>query len=174
MITGGADAAILDRDGSPVLVAEAMSRFDALDRSWAARTFRNLYAHGSVPEVPFFLLALPDAFHLWRDPAQKATKAFLEGRTSALGEPEVPPDYSVGAWEIVRPYLGDRDPKPQEVSTHAMRMVLGAFLADVLNARYAGREEAPQSLWWLFESGLYEAMRGGHFAGSVTGRDPDG
>jgi hypothetical protein len=173
MITGGADATILGRYGSPVLVAEAMSRFDALDRSWAARTFRNLYAHGSVPEVPFFLLALPDAFHLWRDPGQKALKAFVEGRTSALGEPEqVPPDFSVPAWEIVRPYLGrpgGRDPDPREVSSYAMRMVLGAFLADVLNARYVGREEAPKNLWWLFDSGLYDTMRGGHFAGSVAG-----
>jgi hypothetical protein len=167
----------LGRDGSPVLVAEAMSRFDALDRSWAARTFRNLYAHGSVPEVPFFLLALPDAFHLWRDPVLKATKAFLGGRTSALGEPEVPPDYSVPSWEIVRPYLGrpgGRDPDPREVSSYAMRMVLGAFLADVLNARDLTRETAPPNLRWLFDSGLYDAMRGGHFAGSVTERTMDG
>jgi len=174
VITRGADATIVNRDGRPVLVAEAMSRFDALDRSWATRTFRNLYAHGSVPEVPYFLLALPDAFYLWRDPAQKAAKAFLEGRTSALGDPEVAPDHSVHAWEIVRPYLGDRNPKPQEVSTYAMKMVLGAFLADVLNARYAKREDAPDNLRWLFDSGLYDAMRGGHFAGSVFERPLNG
>lgn len=171
MITGGADATVVDRAGRPVLAAEARSRFDVSD-SWAAGTFRNLYAHGSVPDVPYFLLALPDTFYLWRDPGQKALAAFVEGKTSALGDPEVPPDYSVPAWDVVRPYLGRpgrRDPDPREVSGYAMRMVLDAFLADILNARDLARETAPRNLWWLFDSGLYEAMRGGSFAGTVAG-----
>jgi len=171
MITCGADTTVVDRAGRPVLAAEARSRFDVSD-SWAAGTFRNLYAHGSIPDVPYFLLALPDTFYLWEHPRRKADEAFIEGRRSALGDPEVPPDHSVPAWEIVRPYLGHpggRDPDPREVGSYAMRMVLDAFLADVLNARELTREAAPQNLWWLFDSGLYEAMRGGSFAGAVAG-----
>lgn len=171
MITGGADTTVVDRAGRPVLAAEAKSRFD-VSSSWASGTFRNLYAHGSVPDVPFFLLALPDTFYLWKDPRRKADQAFMEGDRSALGEPEVKPDYSVPAWDLVSPYLGrpgGRDPDRREVGSYAMRMVLDAFLADILNARDLTSETAPPNLRWLFESGLYEAVRGGSFAGAVAG-----
>lgn len=171
MITGRADVTVVDRDGRPVLVAEARSRFDTSD-SWAAGTFRNLYAHGSIRDVPYFLLALPNVFYLWRDPGKKALSAFVDGEASGSPRVEVPPDYSVPAWEIVRPYLGrpgGRDPDPQEVSGYAMGMALSAFLAEVLNTRNLTRESAPRELWWLFDSGLHDAMRGGSFAGAVAG-----
>jgi hypothetical protein len=130
------------------------------------------YAHGSVPDVPYFLLALPDTFYLWLDPERKTAKAFVEGRRSALGDMALPPDYSVPAWDIVRPYLGrpgGSEPDPRELSGYAMRMVLDAFLADILNAKDLTREKAQPNLQWLFDSGLYEAMRGGSFAGAVAG-----
>lgn len=168
MIVDRPDVRVVDREGRTVLVAEAKSRFDTIS-SWAARTFRNLYVHGSIPDVPYFLLALPDAFYLWLEPGEKATRAFLEGNANALGETAVEPDYSVPAWEMVRPYLGrpaGREPYPREVSSYAMGLVLGAFVADVLNARDLTRDSAPDELWWLFDSGLYDAMRGGTFAGA--------
>ena len=171
MLTGGTYVSVVDRVGRPVLAAEAKSRFDT-SRSWAAGTFRNLYVHGSIPEVPYFLLALPDVFYLWCDPGNKALKAFVDGETNAFGNPQVSPDYSVPSWEIVRPYLGHpggRDPKPQDVSSYAMNLVLGAFLSDVLNARHLTSENALREWWWLFDSGLYPAMRGGTFAGAVAG-----
>ena len=150
-----------DRGGRIVLVVEPKSRLDVTG-DWAARTFRNLYAHGSVPDVPYFMLALPDAFYLWKDPERRALEAFVDGR----GGEEVAPDYAVPAWEIVRPYLGGRGVPPHEVSTYAMKMIVGAFVADVLNSDLS-RDEAPGHLWWLFDSGLYDAMRGGAFAGTV-------
>ena len=171
MIIDRPDVQVVDREGRTVLVAEAKSRFDTTG-SWAAGTFRNLYAHGSLPDAPYFLLALPDTFYLWLEPSKKATRAFIEGNTTALGEPKVTPDYSVPAWDIVRPYLGhsgEREPDPHEMSSYAMGLVLGAFLADVLNARELTRDSAPNELWWLFDSGLYDAVRGGSFAGAVAG-----
>ena len=161
MITGGADVVVHDREGRTVLVVEPKSRLDATG-DWAARTFRNLYAHGSVPDVPYFMLALPDAFYLWKDPERRALEAFVDGR----GGEEVAPDYAVPAWEIVRPYLGGKDVSPHEVSTYAMEMIVGAFVADVLNSDLSP-DEAPDHWWWLFDSGLYDAMRGGAFAGTV-------
>lgn len=171
MIVDRPDVQVVDREGRTVLVAEAKSRFDTTG-SWAAGTFRNLYAHGSIPDVPYFLLALPDAFYLWLEPSKKATRSFLKGNKTILVEPKVAPDYSVPAWELVRPYLGrpgGREPDSHEVSSYAMGLVLGAFLADVLNARNLTRENAPRELWWLFDSGLYYNMRGGSFAGAVAG-----
>ena len=72
----------------------------------------------------------------------------------------------------MRPYLGrqgGRDPDPREVNSYAMRMVLDAFLAYVLNAKDLTHETAHQNLQWLLDSGLYEAMRGGSFSGAVAG-----
>lgn len=161
MMTEGADVAVQDREGKPVLIVEVKSRLDATGRKWAARTLRNLHAHGSVPDVPYFLLALPEAFYLWKDPWRRALEAFADGRRE-----EVAPDYAVPAWGIVRPYLGGRDMPPHEVSTYAMKMIVRAFVADVLNSDLS-RDEAPDHLWWLFDSGLYDAVRGGAFAGAV-------
>ena len=161
MIDGRADVVVQDRGGKPVLVVEAKSRFD-VTRRWAARTFRNLYAHGSVPDAPYFLLALPDAFYLWRDPVRKALEAFTGGERE-----EVLPDYAVPAWETVRPYLGGEDVSPEEVSAYSMQMVMSAFLADLLNSDLS-RESAPDGLLWLFDSGLYDAIRGGSFASSAA------
>lgn len=161
MITGRADAAVYDREGKPVLVVETKSRFDVTQR-WAARTFRNLYVHGSVPDVPYFLLALPDAFYLWRTPGQKALEAFVKGDRE-----EVLPDYAVPAWETIRPYLGRKGVSPDEVSTYSMELIVNAFVANLLNSDLS-RESAPDHLLWLFDSGLYEAIRGGSLVSSAS------
>lgn len=155
------DVAVLDKEGKLVLAVEAKSRFDATSDSWAAGTARNLFAHGSVPDIPYFLLALPDAFYLWKDLARRADRAFIEGRTQNLQ-----PDHSVPAWGLVSAYLGGRA-NPHEVGTYAMRMVMEAFVADVLNAHGLTRETAPEGWAWLFDSGLYEATRGGSLAGAL-------
>jgi hypothetical protein len=159
MITGKADAAVYDREGKLILVVETKSRFGVTQR-WAARTFRNLYVHGSVPDVPYFLLALPDAFYLWRDPGRKALEAFVKDERE-----EVMPDYAVPAWGAIRPYLGGNDVSPNELSTYSIAMIVNAFFADLLN-NYSdlSRESAPAHLLWLFDSGLYEAIRGGTLA----------
>lgn len=155
------DVAVLDKKGGPVLAVEAKSRFDATSDSWAAGTARNLFAHGSVPDVPYYLLALPDAFYLWKDLARRADRAFIEGRQQDLH-----PDHSVPAWGLVSSYLGGRT-EPQGVGTYAMRMVMEAFVVDVLNARGLTRDTAPEGWGWLFDSGLYEATRGGSLAGAI-------
>lgn len=155
------DVAVLDSKGQPILIVEAKSRFDATSDTWAAGTLRNLMAHGGVGDVPYFLLTLPDAFYLWKHPRRKADMAFLEDRSELLR-----PDYSVPARELVRAYLG-RGLDPREVGSYAMRMVAEAFVVDILNARDLTRETAPNGWWWIFESGLYEATRGGKLAGAL-------
>lgn len=147
MIEGRADVAVRDREGRIVLVAEVKSRSGVTPR-WAARTFRNIYVHGSVPDVPYFMLALTDAFYLWKDPGRKAFEALVEEHRE-----EVPPDLVVPAWEIVRPYLGGNDVSPSEVSGYALEMVLSAFLTDVLNAELSP-ETVPDDIKWLLDSGL--------------------
>lgn len=161
MITGGADVAVHDREGRLVLVVEAKGRSGVTPR-WAARTFRNLHVHGSVPDVAYFMLALTDAFYLWKDPGRRTLEAFGEGQRE-----EVPPDLVVPAWEIIRLYLGGDNVSPSEVSGYALEMVLSAFMTDILTADLSP-ETAPNNLKWLFDSGLYDAIRGGSLASQAA------
>ena len=47
-----------------------------------------------------------------------------------------------------------------------MEMIVNAFVADLLNSDIS-RESAPDHLLWLFDSGLYEAIRGGSLVGQA-------
>jgi hypothetical protein len=153
MITGRADVAVYDRKHRLVLVVETKSRFDATAR-WAGRTFRNRYVHGHVPNARYFLLALPDFFYLWKEPTKKVATQQARSRD------EIPPDHVAPAGEIIRPYLGDKDVSPHEISTYAMKMIVSAWVADLINSDLS-KDTAPQSLSWVFDSGLYGAIKGG-------------
>ena len=158
---GRADVAVRDREGRTVLVVDVKSR-SGVTASWAARTFRNLFVHGSVPDVAYFMLASTEAFYLWKDPGRKAFEALVEGHRE-----EVDADFTVPAWELIRPYLGGNKVSPGEVSGYALEMVVSAFLADILNADLS-LETVPDDLRWLFDSGLYEAARGGNVASQAA------
>ena len=150
---GRADLAVYDRQQRLVLAVETKSRFDATAR-WAGRTFRNRYVHGRVPDARYYLLALPDFFYLWSEPAKKMASRPM------LDREEIPPDHVAPATEIVRPYLGGEDASPNQISTYAMRMVVGAWLADLINSDLS-RETVPPHLRWVFDTGFYEAIQGG-------------
>lgn len=64
------------------------------------------------------------------------------------------------AKEIIRPYLGGDDASPNQISTYVMRIIVGAWLADLMNSDLS-KENAPPSLGWVFDSGLFEAIKGG-------------
>jgi hypothetical protein len=36
-------------------------------REWAAEYRRNLYVNAELPKTPFFVIALPDHFYLWKE-----------------------------------------------------------------------------------------------------------
>jgi len=59
------DIAVYSKDDQLQLVVEVKSK-TAATADWAARMRRNLAAHLAIPNAPFFLLALPDHFYLWR------------------------------------------------------------------------------------------------------------
>ncbi len=82
------DIAVYSRDDKLQLVVEVKNRVKAT-ASWAAHMRRNMVAHLDMPRSPFFLLALPDHFYLWRGLAAPLDIA--------------PPDYASTAW---RKYLG--------------------------------------------------------------------
>src|SRR5687767_14768726 len=83
------DFVIRTQDDQILLIVEAKKRINA-SAEWAAQMRHNLIAHGALPPAPYFLLALPDKFFLWK-----------QQQTSQM----VLPDYEFDADEALRPYL---------------------------------------------------------------------
>ena len=139
-----ADIAIYGRDGGLKLLVEAKSKREK-SREWAARLRRNMYAHGQLPRVPYFLVALPDRFYLWRD----------------MTEPQalVDPQYSVDPTSVLRPYFDRAHTSSQTVTEIGLELAVSAWLEKLANS-----PNQPASLHneqWLHQSGLLEAIRGG-------------
>ncbi len=138
----GADIVVYSPDGTVQLVVEVKSNKNA-DDNWAAKLRRNLLAHAAVPRSRFFLIALPRYFYLWR------------GKSARL---VAVADYKVPTVEVLGPYLGGLD--PDELGGESFRLLVRSWLTDLLNTRLT-REAAGPELQWLFDSGLYEAIRDG-------------
>jgi hypothetical protein len=117
------------------------SKKDATDE-WAAKMRRNLIVHGIMPHSGFFLLALPEYFYLWRH------------NTSI--DP-VPADYKVRAQEALGHYLDAID--LEELSEESFELMVISWLEDLINSPVT--KEATPELSWIFDSGLYDNIRGG-------------
>lgn len=59
-----ADLALYDRSGRRTGIAEIKNK-RGTSRDWAARTRRNLHAHGRASSADFFLLVTPDRLYVW-------------------------------------------------------------------------------------------------------------
>ncbi len=57
-MSAGWDLTTYDRDNKLALVVEVKSKLDATV-SWAAQLRRNILAHGTFPNAPYFLMAFP-------------------------------------------------------------------------------------------------------------------
>ena len=139
-----ADITIYGRDGGLKLLVEVKSK-RGKSREWAARLRRNMYAHGQLPRVPYFLVALPDRFYLWRD----------------IADPQalVDPQYSVDPTSVLRPYFDRAHTSSQTVTGTGLEFAVSAWLEKLANGR-----NQPTALYnepWLRQSGLLEAIRGG-------------
>ena len=140
-----ADIAVYSPDNRLQLVAEVKGKTGATPE-WAAKMRRNLLAHSVIPPARFFLLAVPDHFYLWRD-GVGAAEAKL-------------PDYVVDAQSIVAPYITDTGIRPDRISDSSLQLILTSWLSWLVNSRLTNETAAPHEKW-LFDSGLYEAIKHG-------------
>jgi hypothetical protein len=143
-----ADILAFDKDGQLALVAEVKSKLGT-SSDWAAKMRRNMFAHGSVPNAPFFLLALPDSFYLWEN----------TGRTSEIVEPT----QKVNPQPFLQPLFGLTAASYQDLTEKSFELVVTSWLNQVLRA------QSPQDLLeenqdWLVSSGLFEKLTGGHLS----------
>jgi hypothetical protein len=136
-----ADVIVYSPDNQVQLVVEVKSKKGATDE-WAAKMRRNLLVHGAVPRSRFFLLALPGYFYLWRD----NTSTDL-----------VPADHKVLAQEALRGYLNGTN--LEELSEQSIELLVSSWLSDLVGSHVT--KEAMPELSWLFDSGLYDSVKGG-------------
>jgi len=150
-----ADIAVYSPDGDLRLAVEVKARPGA-SRAWAASTLRNLLAHEALPKVPYFMLALPDRFYLWKSPRF----APYGGHDLRDG---IEPDYEIDTARALSHYLdGVRTPL-HHLSGQGLELLVASWLSELMNSELT-RETAPPDLRWLFDSGLYDAIKKGSVA----------
>jgi hypothetical protein len=110
---------------------------------------RNLLVHDVIPLSPYFLLVLPDFFYLWTDAVSVHELA--------------PPAYQIKAAEVLAPYLDQSTQALKDLSEYSLELLVTSWLEDLVGTELR-RDKVGPYLQWLFDSGLYEAIR----HGSVT------
>lgn len=133
----GVDFVVRSPDDRIVLAVEA-KRQTSSSTEWATQMRRNLSVHGVLPETPYFLLALPDKFYLWKcAPAHEA----------------VPPDFEFDAADELRPYLQLMRFPLDELSPAGFDSIVWLWLEDLVRVNGSG----PAA--WLSASGLGKHLR---------------
>lgn len=140
-----ADILAFDKNGQLALIAEVKSKRGTSDE-WAAKMRRNMYAHGLLPNAPFFLLALPDKFYLWKN----------ADRTSEVLEPT----QKVDPRPFLQPYYEKSGISADDLTGKSFEHIVTSWLNQVLRAKN------PQDLSngnqeWVIKSGLFDKLAGG-------------
>jgi hypothetical protein len=114
---------------------------------------RNLLAHGILPNAPYFLLALPDHFYLWKD-----ARPPLDGEK---------PDYEIDSAAILEPYFEkigfDMQQLNEQLNGASFELLLTSWLWELVRGTdLVDTYLASEANNWLVESGLLEAIRQGN------------
>ena len=146
-----ADFVVHAPDDSIRLVVEAKLTGNG-SPEWAAAYRRNVLTHRVVPQAPFFLLASPRHFYLWKDaPATEAA----------------PPDYQIDTEAVLPRYLREFSVPLDQLSGAGWEFLVAAWLDDLVGG--PPRHDLPSSIrHWLVDSGLYDAVRNGRVTAQAT------
>ena len=140
-----ADVAVYSPDGNLQLVVEIKNRPDA-SAEWVTQMRRNLLLHAVIPPSPYFLLVLPDFFCLWKD------AMFINELA--------PPAYHIKAAEVLASYLDPSTQSLTNLTEYSLELLVTSWLEDLVGTELR-RDTVGPHLQWLFDSGLYEAIRHG-------------
>ena len=147
-----ADFVVHAPDESIRLVVEAKITSNG-SPEWAAAYRRNVVAHGGVPQAPYFLLASPRSFYLWKDAPATAEA--------------LPPTYQIDARVVFPTYLHDVSVPLDQLSGAGWEFVVAAWLDDLVGG-VLPPDLPPPVRHWLVDSGLYDAVRDGRVTAQVT------
>jgi hypothetical protein len=122
-------------------------------REWASLYRRNLAANGFLPKVPYFLIATPNQFYLWKNPPDTGVA--------------IEPDYEVDAMALLEPYYKRSNIDPCTVMGSAFELIVAAWLHDLQEGTVANGA-GTLGLGQLQDSGLLQALRGGRVVLQAT------
>ncbi len=142
-----ADIAVYSSESQLVILVEVITKNKrGLSREWAAKTRSNIFAHGLLPKTPYFLLALPERFYLWKD--------------ANISSDIVMPDYDIDATLFLQHYYDKADISPETVGKQSVEIIVCSWLNKIMIL-----DDLPQILeqnqQWLIESGLFNAIKRG-------------
>jgi hypothetical protein len=141
------DLAVTDREGHLALAIEVKGKTN-VSLDWVVRLRHQMLGHLVGTKPPYFLIAFPDKFHLWK-----------ESESELL---PINPTYTIDALPILEPYLKRSGLRADQISGQSLEIIISSWLGAIIH--YA---ESPENLKdsqpWLIESGLYAAVVGGRF-----------
>lgn len=138
------DLMIFSALGLPLLGIETKVKLQT-SANWVTKFYRNLMEFWHPEDLPFFIMAFPDKFYLWR-------KDQLT--------PDYSPNYIIDATLFLQPYFTKTGIHPQCIHGESFELMVGSWLANILNVKTSA-EDLDISEQWLLESGLYQAISGG-------------
>ena len=147
------DLALYDRNDRLTAVAEIKNK-PGTSREWAARTRRNILAHGGSCSADFFILVTPDRLYLWKDAGTDPVR--------------IPPTYEADTQLEFAPYFESAGVDPRHVGGHAFELLVATWLGDVIRSKGTGEEPAGDRNW-LAESGFRAAVKDGRIEYEAAG-----
>lgn len=139
------DFTVHDKEGTPTLLVEVKA-LTGRSENWARQMRRNLSVHGPLPPAPFFLLTLPDQFFLWSNHSRL--------------DPTAPPSSTIDAEPLLQPYFARAGISPDQMSGGTFELVVRTWLQRIIQA--PNSDALPnQSREWVYETGLFDAIREG-------------
>jgi hypothetical protein len=140
-----ADIMVFDKNGQLALIAEVKSK-RGTSSQWAAQLRRNMYAHNLLPTVPYFLLALPDRFYLWKNAGKSL-------------EP-LEPTQQVDPTPFLQPYYEKSGVSSDKLTGKSFELIVASWLNQILRAG-SPPDLQDKNQEWLVSSGLFDRLSGG-------------
>lgn len=138
---------IYNRNNQLVLAAEVKIGLNA-PAEWAAEFRRNIFSHEIYAPAPYFMFILPDKIYMWTDPST-SDKITL-------------PDYTIDAYPIFGSYYKKADIDPSKIDRSTLELIASSWLGGIIYFSNSPND-LDESQQWMIESGLYDAISGGHF-----------
>jgi hypothetical protein len=140
------DNVVYSADKQLRLVVEVKIRPGATT-SWATEYHRNLHSFEILPKSRYFAIVLPKSIFLWDSSAE------------SRGDKDAP-THVVDARPLFVPYAQRFGYSLEAISGVAFELIVTTWLEDLVRTDLS-LDPADPSLRWLFDSGLYAAIRNG-------------
>jgi hypothetical protein len=152
------DILVYNKKRQLVLIVVTANQKDK-SSEWAAEYRHNLYVNAELPKTPFFVIALPDHFYLWKN---------------ASDDGIVNPTYEMDPRFTLRSFLKNSGLSPDKLSRSSFELLVNGWfgMLRVVDGKMEICSRHPdwqleQNKAWLFDSGLFEAVK----KGNLTTRD---